>query len=89
MTDCIFRDAAIEAAWVWNGDESTEAWIQSNLKNLPAADVRPVVLCRDCRNWDTDWTPTHARANEHFCPIIGLTTREDWFCADGEKMEKS
>lgn len=59
------------------------------IESTQAADVRPVVLCRDCRHWDTDWTPTHVRKNEHFCPNIGLTTREDWFCADGEEREES
>lgn len=58
------------------------------ISKLHSADVRPVVLCLACRHWDTDWTPTHARKNEHFCPNIGLTTREDWFCADGEKGEE-
>ena len=52
-----------------------------------AANVHPVVLCKDCENWDTDWIPKYARENEHFCPIVGLTTREDWFCADGEKKD--
>lgn len=42
----IEREAAIQAASIWNGDESTEAWIKSTLKNLPAADVRPVVRGR-------------------------------------------
>lgn len=59
------------------------------LKKVPAADVRPVVLCKDCRHWDIDEIPKYARENEHFCPMVTLTTREDWFCADGVKREES
>jgi len=62
---------------------------EEDVTRLLTLDVRPVVLCRDCQNWDTDWTPKYARENEHFCPNIGLTTREDWFCADGERREES
>lgn len=62
--------------------------VLNDVEDFPAADVRPVVMCRDCQHWDTDWIPNHARENEHFCPYIGLTTREDWFCADGEKREE-
>lgn len=43
MPEYIEREAAIQAASIWNGDESTEAWIKSALKKLPAADVRHVV----------------------------------------------
>lgn len=57
--------------------------------DLPAADVRPVVLCRDCKHWDIDWVPNYAKEKEHFCPVVTLTTRDDWFCANGEKREES
>ena len=59
------------------------------VEDFPAADVRPVVLCKDCKNWDTDWVPKYAKENEYFCPIVTLTTRDDWFCADGEKREET
>ena len=67
----------------WDGH--TEADV-TRLLSLP--DVRPVVLCRDCKHWDVDWVPNYAKENEHFCPIVALTTRDDWFCADGEKREE-
>ena len=57
-----------------------------DIRELPAADVRPVVLCRDCK-----WC--HAGYCEKFDDIIpwGVADRpwEDWFCADGEKKEES
>ena len=55
---------------------------------VPAADVRPVVLCRDCKHGQGEkmdfW-------NEYVgieC-IGGVVHRKDWFCADGEKREES
>lgn len=61
MVEYIERNSAIQAASIWNGDEGTEAWIQTALKKLPAADVRPVVRGK--------WKPidlTYGR-NYYFC----------------------
>lgn len=63
--------------------------VLDDLEDFPAADVRPVVTCADCKHWNIDWVPNYAKENEHFCPIVTLTTRDDWFCADGEKREES
>lgn len=70
----------------------------SAVKNFPAADVRPVVLCRDCINYvkseevngekmcvrDADWSV------EDGC-YYGFTEypSPDWFCADGKKREEN
>ena len=52
----------------------------------PAADVRPVVLCQNCK-----WC--HAGYCEKYDDLIpfGCANKpwEDWFCADGEKREES
>ena len=48
-------------------------------------DAVPVVRCRDCVNWDTNWVLLGCN-NEtvHFCNRIGVVNRGDWFCAYGE-----
>ena len=52
---------------------------------IPAADVRPVVLCRNCK-----WC--HAGYCEKYDDLIpfGCANKpwEDWFCADGKKREE-
>ena len=57
-----------------------------DLLRIPAADVRPVVLCRDCK-----WC--HAGYCEKYDDLIpfGCANKpwEDWFCADGAKREES
>ena len=47
------------------------------LNSIPAADVRPVVLCKDCvHRYVRDWPSCQGR-------------RGDFFCADGKKREES
>lgn len=47
---------------------------------LPAADVAPVVRCRDCR-----WR--HDDSYPMWLPCVEVETDPDWFCADGERRE--
>lgn len=49
--------------------------INEVLNSIPAADVRPVVLCRDCM----------LRQYCKFAQYLG----EDGFCSNGEKREES
>lgn len=53
---------------------------------IPAADVRPVVLCRDCK-----WC--HAGYCEKYDDLIPFGCAnlpwEDWFCAGAKKREES
>ena len=59
------------------------------LEDYPATDVRHVVLCRDCKWWETSWTPRGVGDGRHYCAPLDLYPSADWFCADGEKMEES
>ena len=55
------------------------------VENIPAADVRPVVLCKDCK-----WC--HAGYCEKYDDLIpfGCSNKpwEDWFCAEGAMLKK-
>ena len=81
MTDYISREAAIadlelyETQVVRSEYALAIAGCRSHIRNLPAADVRPVVLCRDCKH----------RFNYPICVYHG----DDWFCGYGEKREES
>ena len=52
----------------------------------PAADVKPVVLCRDCEHWQRDWEPVSA-PDCRFCGMVDLMTKPDFFCGYGEKQK--
>lgn len=49
---------------------------------IPAADVRPVVLCKDCKH--RFMTP-----NGCHCPYAEWGIEDDDFCSCGEKREES
>ena len=57
------------------------------VEDAPAADVRPVVLCRDCEYWKQWDNTTH-----YLCTYVAgakfIRNAED-FCSRGEKREES
>lgn len=79
----------------------TDAELRRRLASIPAADVRPVVLCRDCKfapigdkdGSDLEWP--FNEFDENPCPYKCLDNwyshrpAPDFFCAAGAKMEES
>ena len=64
-------------------DESDKCNAKEALNAIPAADVRPVVRCKDCRYaYDSvgGWCCSHG-----IC--VDCVAREDFFCADGERKD--
>lgn len=60
------------------GLESYKEW----LEYVPAADVRPVVLCKDCREYD------HTRYETPefgYCRCLNREVQDCFYCAHGEK----
>lgn len=53
---------------------------RKRLERIPAADVRPVVLCRDCKNYIE---------RSGACAYLVVGMREDDFCSYGKKREES
>lgn len=57
------------------------------IEELTAADVRPVVLCRDCKHRDPeDHKCDSGEVERQGCPF---EVADDYFCAYGEKREES
>lgn len=84
MDEYISRSAALKAV----GESS---WAGFRLNEIPAADVRPVVRCKDCKHYDcedgdmecikdADWDEETA----HYYGFVSYHN-PDWFCADGER----
>ena len=84
MTEYIDREAAINAVFEAFAD-GRSAYIA--LETVPAADVRPVVTCADCKYNKREVTDLWG--NDAIQCITGQTHRPDWFCADGKKREES
>ena len=73
FSDCIREDGLL---YVRLSDVTT------HLKSSPAADVRPVVLCRDCKHYN-------ANTELKCVHIFGLTEPdEDDFCSLGERRRE-
>lgn len=56
------------------------------LDKAPAADVVPVVRCKDCVKYFRD-TPYCAKHNKGYCHLDGLVKSENHYCGYGEREE--
>lgn len=73
----IERDKAIDACFNgWNNDAHDCA---ENIRQIPAADVRPVVTCERC--------VYHVDCGYHYCNkwCVNCPDDADFFCAYGEE----
>ena len=61
--------------------------VQAGLDETPTVDAVEVVRCGECENWQSGWKPSAAKDGTHFCAIVGICTRADWYCADGERKD--
>lgn len=60
--------------------------IMHDIKAMPPADVVPVVRCRDCKHWQTDWNPSIP--DRHYCAVMDSMMKADDFCSYGERREE-
>ena len=69
-----------------NNFDSGVRWIMENIDRLPAADVRPVVLCKDCYAYrkDKELAEADCLDPDMYCPILRCEMEEDGFCKYGE-----
>lgn len=58
--------------------------VKKILREIPAADVKPVVLCKDCKHRIID---AHG---DYICAgaMAYSNTPDDWFCAMGERSDE-
>ncbi len=63
------------------------------VKEEPAADARPVVLCRDCKWYQIDELKKDGTADRRYKPSVCVLAEQrrdpNHFCADGVKREES
>lgn len=78
----------LKAHYAWWGEDSSERTLFDTIIDVqPAADVRPVVFCKDCRHRDPE---------DHKCDCgqlervgCAFSVDDDYFCAYGVKREES
>ena len=103
MDDCIKRDAAIayireqseecQKAFEELGGKSgiyADAYndLAEDFYSIPAADVAPVVRCKDCKHKGWVQEPCHGKSVD-YCKIWDCTLRnlETTFCSYGEQKD--
>ena len=84
MAEYIEREAAYQTLteYYHHTTEGMHSALREAISRVPAADVRPVVLCRDCYAYKKD--PELARAAyldpEEYCAILRVEMPEDGYC---------
>ena len=63
-------------------DKAKIAFAMVFLSQQPAADVEPVVRCKDCRRWHPTESDT---PNERYCSFMGKFTRSSFYCGRAER----
>lgn len=80
MAEYIEREAALRTAHIMRPEDKC---LETELMKIPAADVAPVVRCKDCT-----YTTLYEDSDGVYCTnICGLYTRvmDDDFCSYGER----
>ena len=91
MTECIYRKAAYPLAKKICDAIDSEDFQRLNfgmrildwIDDIPSADVRPVVLCRDCRHRDPEDHKCDSGEMERQGCVFPVD--DDYFCAYGER----
>lgn len=85
MAEYIEREAAMQAFLAEKPDAHYPGWYAGLLEELPAADVAPVVRCKDCT-----YATLYEDSEGLYCTnICGLFTRvmDDDYCSYGGKKD--
>lgn len=91
MAEFIEREKAFDAVFgqFCASSDETEAALNAaieEIRAIPAADVRPVVFCKDCRHRDPEDHKCDCGQPERQGCIFSV--RDNYWCACGEKREE-
>ena len=81
MAEYIEREAAIRKVNGEFPDAHYPSWYAELLKEIPSADVQPVVRCRECRHWRVSMDRTTTWCSR----LSDVETVEHDFCSFGER----
>ena len=86
MAEYIARESAIEAIMSDPPDAHYQSWYAEKINEIPAADVEPLVRCKDCKYWqdNNDGYPHEECRWGH-----GETPDANDFCSYGERSKEN
>lgn len=82
MAEYIEREAFLDAIERGKKYQQDADDIAEMLQNFPAADVRPVVTCAECKWWTKQEASLQGR-----CELLQMYPTGAWFCANGKREE--
>ncbi len=61
----------------------------TKIESAPTIDAVPVVRCKDCKYWDTNWNPSGFEPlnPRYYCNYNDIFPTGEWFCAGGERKD--
>lgn len=65
---------------MWHYAEALDQIIE-----LLSTDVAPVVRCKDCKYWGSDWALPNCGDDVHYCDLCDKRKHEAGFCDEGER----
>lgn len=76
---------------VFEEDGHLSAYVEEMIDSIPAADVRPVVLCRDCYAYrrDNELAEAAYLDPKMYCGLLRCEMGEDSFCSYGKRKEET
>lgn len=83
MPEYIEREAAIDATYALH----FKGLIQEALRNIPAADVRPVVFCKDCMHSVQGKKSLECEKHRYVWNNMNRWVNDEDFCCWGTKGE--
>lgn len=85
----IRKHDAVKKCGEWYVEEGTEegfiGTVSQMLDMFSPADVVQVCHCKDCGNWQTDWSPSIP--DRHYCAVMDSMMKVDDFCSYGERRD--
>ena len=90
MTEYITKEQAIDEVWdafTSRDDPDLGRVIEENIERLPAADVVPVVRCKDCKYAEETYRPDIVRCTNFSTYHDPWKVWRGWYCGDGERRE--
>lgn len=79
MAEYIERETALRTAHIMRPEDKC---LETELMKISAADVAPVVRCKDCERWQRH---TQVNRDSGECRRFSATTKNDDFCSRGER----
>lgn len=94
MTDYIEREAAFDAVFgqFCASSDETEAALNTaieEIREIPAADVRPVVFCKDCMHSVQGKKSLECEKHRYVWNNMNRWVNDEDFCCWGAKREES